>query len=83
MYHHNLTGDKIQEQCHYGVSVSASINSKPRYVLAQIQDEDGDQARIRMNRDEAIHFANLLLEAAEKVSPLNNENKQQPNSNGQ
>lgn len=54
---HNLNGD------HYAVG----INGGPaKLVLAQLQEE-GNQSRVALTIEEARHFAQLLLSAANEI----------------
>ena len=58
---------------HYGVSCCLSKATHPSGVLAQIQEGTTygypvvQQARIRLTPEEARHFAQLLLEMADRV----------------
>ncbi len=51
---------------HYAVGTTTQSSPHPSLVLAQLM-EDGNQARCPLTPEEARHFAQLLLAAADMV----------------
>jgi hypothetical protein len=49
--------------------VGVSINSTNNKVLLQVEDTDGEQARVVLTPEEAIAIADDLYEIAERIQP--------------
>ena len=64
MIHHPISSSPLGD--HYAVGVGTGPSLKATVVLAQLQ-QHGEQVRVMMTADEARHFAQLLVDAAEKV----------------
>lgn len=60
MVHYNLS--KWEEE-HFAVGV----NYGKTFVLVQLQDMFGDQARVTMTPEEARHMAELLISSADEI----------------
>ena len=58
---HRSLNRKEENDSHFAVGV----NSEAKRVLVQIQDRWGEQARIVLTKEEAVEFANLILEKIE------------------
>lgn len=52
---------------HYAVAQCANEIG----VLAQVQNENGEQARVLLSPDEARHFAELLVLEASEIEKIN------------
>ena len=63
MLHHNLASYERPRSAHYAVAESADTS----VVLVQLQDERGDQVRVRLTEAEALSMAALLREKAELI----------------
>jgi hypothetical protein len=62
MIHHPTKYRPMSDHYAVGISTSLPDSNQPSYVLAQIS-----QTRAPLSADEARHFAQLLLEAADKI----------------
>jgi hypothetical protein len=56
-----ITGADLLREPHYGISVN------DEFVLVQLQDEYGGQARVKMLSCEARHLASLLNAYADEL----------------